>query len=339
MHEALLYEKLLHNQVRCHVCQRRCHIPEGDRGYCLTRGNIGGKLFTLIYGLVSSLMVSPIEKKPVYHFFPGSPWLSLGSLGCNFRCPGCQNGDIAHSLVGKDLKTTRFISPSELVDMAKKNHCLGISWTYNEPTLWLEYTLEGARLAKSEGLYTNYVTNGFITTEAMDLIGPYLDVYRVDVKGFSSETYKLIGHVEDFSGILDVIKRAKEKWKMHVEIVTNIIPRFNDREEELRRLACWIKTELGNETPWHVTRFFPHLELNHVGATPEETLLKVREIGMEEGLSFVYLGNITETQAENTYCPGCGRLLIVREGLEVIENRLNRGRCPSCSCLIAGKFG
>jgi pyruvate formate lyase activating enzyme len=222
--------------------------------------------------------------------------------------------------------------------MAKKNQCLGISWTYNEPTLWLEYTLDGARSAKLEGLYTNYVTNGFMTAEALDLLGPHLDVFRVDLKGFSNATYRSIGHVKDFSGILEVIQRAKKKWRMHVEIVTNVIPGVNDRMEELIHLARWIKTELGDDTPWHVTRFFPHLNLAHLLPTPQETLVGIREMGMKEGLTFVYLGNVTGDQAENTFCPGCGQALIIREGLEIKENRLSQGRCPFCSCLIAGRF-
>jgi len=338
MFEATLYDKLSSNKVRCNICQRRCVIKENERGYCRTRVNNQGKLYSLIYGLVSSLMVSPIEKKPVYHFFLGSEWLSLGSFGCNFRCPGCQNWDIAHSEVREEIKMARFISPKELIQTAEKNHCLGISWTYNEPTLWFEYTLEGAKLAKINNLYTNYVTNGFITPEALDLVGPYLDVFRVDLKGFSNDSYKKIANIEDFSGILEVIQRAKRKWRMHVEIVTNIIPGMNDGEEELKRMASWICKELGRDTPWHVTRFFPHLKLSHVKPTPIRTLEKIRKAGLAQGLNYVYLGNIFESKGNNTYCPDCGAALIVREGLAVKSLHLRKGKCKFCNCLIAGRF-
>jgi len=338
MIEALLYEKLSDKRVQCHICQKRCVIEDKERGYCRTRVNRQGKLHSLIYGLVSTMMISPIEKKPVYHFFPGSAWLSLGSLGCNFRCPGCQNWDIAHSEVNLDTKDSRIIPPQELTQTAKKSECLGISWTYNEPTLWFEYTLEGAKLAKSNDLYTNYVTNGFITPEALDLIGPYLDVFRVDLKGFSKDSYQNIAHINDFSGILGVIQRAKKKWKMHVEIVTNVIPGMNDKEEDLKQMASWIGEELGKDTPWHVTRFFPHLRLSHVEPTPLRTLEKTREMALAQGLNYVYLGNVWGSQAENTYCPRCGETLIEREGLETKEIHLKEGRCQFCSHSIAGRF-
>lgn len=338
MVEAILYEKLSDNCVRCHICQRRCLVKEKQKGYCRTRVNLDGKLYSLIYGIVSSIMVSPIEKKPVYHFFPGSRWLSLGSYGCNFRCPGCQNWDIAHSEAGEEIRFRKMTPPEELIKLAQKRRCRGISWTYNEPTLWFEYTLEGAKLAKKNNLYTNTVTNGFITPEALDLIGPYLDVFRVDLKGFSVDSYQKIANVDDFSGILEVIKRAKEKWKMHVEIVTNIIPGMNDNEEELSQMASWICSHLGKETPWHVTRFFPHLKLSHFQPTPIETLEKIREIGLSRGLNYVYLGNISSSEGENTFCPNCGQTLIVREGLEAKEIHLIQGRCKFCNHAIAGRF-
>jgi pyruvate formate lyase activating enzyme len=338
MVEAILYEKFSDKSVQCHICQRRCLIRDEQRGYCRTRINLGGKLFSLIYGIVSTVMVSPIEKKPVFHFFPGSRWLSLGSYGCNFRCPGCQNWDIAHSEVREEIRLGKMTSPEELIRIAKKSNCLGISWTYNEPTLWFEYTLEGAKLAKKNNLYTNYVTNGFITPEALDLIGPYLDVFRVDLKGFSNNSYKQIANVDDFSGILEVVKRAKEKWKMHVELVTNVIPGMNDDEKDLSRMASWISSALGNDTPWHITRFFPHLKLSHFQATPIETLEKIREIGLSKGLNYVYLGNVFSGKGENTLCPNCGRILVVREGLEAKDIHLIQGRCKFCNQAIAGRF-
>lgn len=339
MPEALQYEGLPDNKVRCGVCWRRCIIGEGKRGYCTTRINQGGKLYTLIYGQVASMSVNPIEKKPIFHFYSGSRWLSLGSLGCNFRCPGCQNWEISHAVAGGKGRVTNYISPQELVHRAQQYGCLGISWTFNEPTIWFEYTLDGARLAKEHGLYTNYVTNGFITMEALDTIGSWLDVFRVDIKGFSHNSYRRIAHTAEFTSILEVTKRAKEKWGMWVEIVTNVIPGYNDDESELRRIASWIRNELGEYTPWHVTRFYPHLKLSHLDSTPIATLKRARDIAHEEGLHYVYLGNLPGHGGENTYCHKCHRLLIKRYVFDVLQNDLHQGKCRYCHTVIPGRFG
>lgn len=333
--EAYLYDRSEKGKITCLTCQRKCVIPEGKKGWCRTRINEGGRLFTFIYGEVSSLSINPIEKKPVFHFYPGSRWLSIGSLGCNFRCPGCQNWDIAHWK--EEPKYTEYVSAENLVSKAKAAGCTGISWTFNEPALWFEYTFDAAKLAKAEGLYTNYVTNGFISEKAFDMIKPFLDVYRVDIKGFSDRTYRKIGHIEKFKGILEITKKAKE-YGMHVEVVTNIIPGFNDNEKELRGIASWIKANLGPETPWHVTRFYPHYKLSHLPPTPVSDLEKGWQIGKEEGLLYVYLGNVPGHKLENTYCPTCGKLLIERYVFEILKNEIKDERCPKCGTLISGRF-
>ena len=333
--KAYLYTLLRDNAARCHTCQRQCIIPEGKTGWCRTRVNEGGKLFSLIYGEVSAISINLIEKKPVFHYYPGSRWLSLGSLGCNFRCPGCQNWDIAHWKEGR--MDTEYLSPEDAVDQAINSGCLGISWTFNEPTLSFEYTLDSAIIARSRGLRTNYVTNGYITKEALDMIAPYLDVYRVDIKGFSDRTYMRTGHIPRFRGILDVTEQAK-RHGMHVEIVTNVIPGYNDDEKELRDLAAWIKAGLGPGTPWHVTRFHPHHELTHVPATPIATLERVRDLGKEAGLWYVYLGNVPGHRWENTWCHGCGELLVERYIFDVVQNRIKSGTCPVCGTVIPGRF-
>jgi pyruvate formate lyase activating enzyme len=332
---AYLYDKLNKGKVVCLTCQRRCVISEGKKGWCQTRINEGGKLYSLIYGEVSSLSINPIEKKPVFHFYPGSRWLSLGSVGCNFRCPGCQNWDIAHWKEG--LMYTEYLSPEELIYKTKADSSTGISWTFNEPALWFEYTLDGAKLAKAQGLYTNYVTNGFITEEALEMIAPYLDVYRVDLKGFSDKTYQKIGRVERFKGILEITKKAKE-YGMHLEVVTNIIPGFNDEEVELRSIASWIRNSLGPEVPWHVTRFFPCFRLSNLTPTPISGLERAWLIGKEEGLWYVYLGNVPGHKWENTYCHICNELLIERHVFEVTKNRIKEGRCTKCGTIIPGRF-
>jgi len=336
--EAILFDQLSDKRVQCTICQRRCVISEGQKGYCETRVNRGGSLYSLIYGRVSTMMVSPIEKKPLFHYYPGSHWLSLGSLGCNFKCPGCQNWDIAHAKPEGGEGTIRYLSPGKVLQLAKDNECVGISWTYNEPTLWFEYTLDCAKVATKKGLKTNYVTNGFITAAALDLIGPYLDSFRVDIKGFSRESYRRIAHLDRFEGILEVIIRAQRRWGMHVEIISNLIPGFNDDMQQLKNIAAWIRRSLGKSTPWHVTRFVPHLDLSHLPPTPIKVLEMAREIGLKEGLEYVYLGNVHGHPAENTYCPRCGNLLIRRDGFSVLRNDIVDGKCIHCGFPIWGTF-
>ena len=284
------------------------------------------------------MRMSPIEIKPLFHFYPGSRWLSLGSFGCNFLCPGCQNWEIAHANVEKEAPRVRIVPPEDAVQRARNGRCKGISWTYNEPTLWFEYTLDSAKLARKAGLLTNYVTNGYMTLEALDLIGPYLDAFRADLKGFSAETYNHIANIDGFDGILMVLERAKHFWGMHVEIITNLIPGINDTESELDGMARWICHRLGPETPWHVTRFVPHYRLAHLYATPLANLEQGRKIGLESGLKYVYLGNVPGHSAENTYCPACQKLLIQRADYQIVRYRLEGNRCQFCSHPIDGCF-
>lgn len=338
MHRSLLFKPLENNVIQCQICQRRCKIPPGKKGFCKTRKNINGEVYSLTYAKVSSIRVSPIEVKPLFHFYPGSKWLSLGSLGCNFLCPGCQNWEISHADIDKEITFTEYISPEKAVQLAIKDNCKGISWTYNEPTLSLEYTLDIAQLAKEQGLLTNYVTNGYITPEAMNLLGPYLDAYRVDLKGFSSHTYKRIANISNFEGILKIIKMAKYKWNMHIEIITNLTPGYNDNEEELHTMAQWIADQMGTETPWHITRFVPHFKLSHCDYTPIPALEQARQIGMDKGLKYVYLGNVPGHSAENTYCPQCGKLLIERRNYQILNYNLKGNECKFCNQTIAGYF-
>jgi pyruvate formate lyase activating enzyme len=333
--EALLYRRHDGGAVTCLTCQRRCLIPEGQTGWCRTRVNERGRLFSLIYGEVSSVSVNPIEKKPVFHFLTGARWLSLGSVGCNFRCPGCQNWEIAHWSEGSMF--TEYIAPEKSVAMAEEMGCAGLSWTFNEPSLWFEYTLDAAKIAKRKGLFTNYVTNGTLTEEAFTRLAPYLDVYRVDIKGFRQKTYRALGHLKEFSGILEITEKAKERG-MHVEVVTNVIPGINDSDGELGEIAAWIRNTLGPETPWHVTRYYPQFKLQEVPPTPIARLEGAWEIGRAAGLWYVYLGNVPGHRWENTYCHHCGTLLIERYLFDIIENRLANGRCLQCGTEIPGRF-
>jgi pyruvate formate lyase activating enzyme len=323
--KTLLYEKLPRGKVRCHICQRRCTIGKNKRGWCLTRVNEDGVLYSLIYGQVSSLSINPIEKKPVFHFYPGSKWLSLGSWGCNFRCPGCQNWELAH-WNGESPERGYYLSPEDQVAMALDRGCLG-----------LEYTLDTAKMAKERGLHTNYVTNGYITEEALGIISPYLDVYRVDIKGFSAETYQKTANLTDFEGILRATENAKHHG-MHVEVVTNVTPGFNDDDQQLIGITSWIKESLGADTPWHVTRFHPHPELSHLKPTSLSTLERARDIGLHMGLKYVYIGNVPGHEGENTYCHHCKALLIQRSVFDILENKIQAGRCANCGAEIPGRF-
>lgn len=337
LRKAILYEKINNNTVRCSICLRRCRIKEGGEGYCLTRINRNGKLFSTIYGDVSVLGRAPIEIKPVYHYMPGSHALSLGSVGCNFLCRGCQNWDISFALKNHLNVQTTHISPENAIQTALKEGCQGISWTYNEPTLWFEYTLDTARLAKKLNLYTNYVSNGYITQEALDRIGPYLDIFRIDIKGFSKKSYRETAGISNWENILDTAVRAKSHWKMHVELVTNIIPGINDDRAQILDLIDWIKDELGADTPWHITRFFPRWHMKNHEATPLRTIDNIYETALSEGLHFVYVGNIPGHRGTDTLCPKCGKRIIRRETEKVICF-ISSGRCQYCGQVIYGKF-
>ena len=262
----------------------------------------------------------------------------MGSLGCNFLCSGCQNWEIAHANVEKELSSLRFITPAESVQLASNGYCKGISWTYNEPTLWFEYTLDSAKMAREAGLLTNYVTNAYITVEALDLIGPYMSAFRADLKGFSNETYKQIANIKRFDGILKVLERAKHFWDMHVEIITNLIPGINDNEIELKEMAGWICNHLGSETPWHLTQFVPHFRLSHLTPTPVAKLEQAREIGLGTGLKYVYLGNVLGHSGENTHCPACGKLLVERANYRILLYHIDGTCCGYCGHPIAGHF-
>ena len=329
MREALLYEKLSGSRVKCNVCQWRCVLATGKYGVCNMRQNIDGILFSLNYALASSVAVDPIEKKPLFHFSPGSSVFSLGTWGCNFHCTGCQNWQIACTDVSS-LEGSRAISPQQAVEAAKRSGCSGIAWTYNEPAIWFEYTLDSAKLAKENGLYTVYVTNGYITEEALDMIGPYLDGYRVDIKGFTDKLYKDLARISKWRGIIEVAERAKHKWGMHVEVVTNIIPSMNDDDEQLEGIATWIKDKLGDLTPWHITRFYPHYQMEHISQTPMSSLDHAYDIGKKVGLRFIYMGNVPGNSHENTVCYSCGSLLIARIGYNTKIVGLDGSMCRKC---------
>ncbi|MGB9911725.1 MAG: AmmeMemoRadiSam system radical SAM enzyme [Microgenomates group bacterium] len=346
MKEALLYTKLPRKNVRCGVCQRRCVISNGKIGYCRTRLNKNGKLYTTIYGVISSLNNDPIEKKPVFHFAPGTFCLSAGTFGCNFRCLFCQNWEISWADGVEEGQYGQKISPEELIKLAEEYHSAGIAITYNEPAIWLEYSLDVFKLTRNtkpatrNRLYTVWVTNGYATPEAIDLIAPYLDVYRVDLKSFDDHFYQKLINVPSATPIFETTAYVKKKYpKIHIECVTNIIPEWNDDPKMLKKIASWIVKNLGPKTPWHVTRFFPYAKLTNVPPTPPQTLFKAREIGLKEGLEFVYIGNLKVDKEDDTFCPKCGSLVIQRQGYYTQILGLNKqGKCLKCGEFLNIQF-
>ncbi len=328
--EAMLYEKLPGSRARCHVCQWRCVINRDKLGVCRMRQNTDGVIHTMNYAQASSVAADPIEKKPLFHFYPGTLAFSLGGWGCNFHCQDCQNWGISCVEMVQPEYSSRLIPPQQAIDMAKQYHCQGIAWTYNEPTMWFEYTLDSAELAKKNGLYTVYVTNGYATPEALDAIGPYLDAWRVDVKGFSDTLYRRLAKISNWRGILEVARRAKIKWNMHVEVVTNIIPTMNDDDQQLKGIARWIKDELGELTPWHVTRFYPQYQMPDLPPTPVSTIERAYEIGQKVGLKFIYAGNFPGHQSESTVCYSCGKTIVERFGYQARVVGLDGSKCKFC---------
>ena len=330
MHEALLYEKLPNSRVQCHTCQWHCKIGVDKFGVCGMYQNRDGVLYNLNYAVVSSVAADPIEKKPLFHFYPGSLAFSLGTLGCNFHCKHCQNWEISAVDTRTVQRGCQEMQPEAAIELAKRYQCQGIAWTYNEPGIWFEYTLDSARLAKENNLYTVYVTNGYSSTEALDTIGPYLDAWRVDIKGFSDSFYRELARVPNWRRILEVAKRAKTKWNMHVEVITNIIPTMNDDDQQLEGIANWIRDELGELTPWHVTRFHPHHHMMHLPPTPIATLEHAYEIGQKAGLKFIYAGNVPGHRSESTICYSCGKLNVERFGYRTRVVGLEGSKCRFC---------
>lgn len=321
--EAMLYTKE-DTRVRCAICAHQCSIPANGYGVCGTRQNRDGRLYTLIYSSVSSAHVDPIEKKPLYHFFPGTLVFSLGTISCNFRCKHCQNWSISTARVGE--VHLREISPEEAVWRARALHCEGIAWTYNEPTIWFEYTYESARLAKRAGLYTVYVTNGYLSEVALDELAPFLDAANVDVKAFSESFYHNVSGAR-LQPVLETCERMFEK-QIHIELTYLIIPGYNDGVEEIKKFASWV-VGLNKSIPVHFSRFYPMHRMLDVPPTSIKTLEKAHDIAKEAGVEYVYLGNVPGHEYEHTFCPGCGKVLIERSGYHV-RKRISEPECPGC---------
>ncbi len=331
--EAMLYTKKENLGVSCLLCRHRCQIPEGKSGICAVRENRQGTLYTSAYGEAVAAHVDPIEKKPIFHLLPGTASFSFAAIGCNFRCGFCQNWEISQAKEAKRLGVDSVgMSPERIVAEAKRHGCPSISYTYTEPTIFFEYAYETSVLAKEDGLYNVFVTNGYMTEEALELIRPYLDAANVDLKAFNEEYYRKVCGAQ-LRGVVRSIETMKSLG-IWVEVTTLVLPGMNDSREELKKLAAFL-AGVGPEIPWHVSRFHPDYKMTDVDATPLATLRMAYEIGKEAGLRYIYLGNVAEE--ENTYCYQCGGLLIRRSGFSIRENRLKGGICPACGTVLDGR--
>jgi pyruvate formate lyase activating enzyme len=296
------------------------------------RQNLKGTLYTLVYGRTISQQVDPVEKKPLYHFYPGSRSYSIATPGCNFRCQWCQNWNIAHMPRERGSIAGYEASPAHIVADARATNSRSIAYTYTEPTVFFEHTYDTARLAHAAGIANIYVTNGYMTTEMLETLHPYLDAANVDLKAFRQKTYNRYSGA-GLGPVLDNLKVMKQLG-VWLEVTTLVIPSLNDDPAELRDMARFVSQELGSETPWHLSRFFPTYKMTERPPTPVETLQRAQQIGLEEGLRYVYLGNVAEES--NTACHGCGQTLIRRQGYWIGENQIQNGRCPVCQALVAG---
>jgi len=335
MKEAFLYEKLEKKLVHCFLCSHQCKIAPEEFGFCGVRQNIDGVLHSLVYGHPIAMHVDPIEKKPLYHFLPGSNSFSIATIGCNFRCGFCQNWEISQARVkdGAAIDSEEVL-PEKIVALALKNKCKSISYTYTEPTIFFEYAYETAKLAKEEGLSNIFVTNGFMTKEALTIIRPHLDAANVDLKFFRDESYKKIcsGSLQP---VLDSIRLMKELG-IWVEITTLVVTGENDSEEELSAIAKFIAS-IDKHIPWHISRFFPQYEFGDRQATPEATLEKAHDIGKKCGLTYIYVGNAYGF-GNDTFCHQCQTPLIRRDGYTILKNHITYGSCPECHTPIPGVF-
>jgi pyruvate formate lyase activating enzyme len=333
MKEAMLYEKLTDNKVQCNLCSHRCNIVDSKRGICAVRENRSGTLYSLIYRKAISAHLDPIEKKPLYNFYPGTTSYSIATVGCNFRCRHCQNSDISQiprdqgKIVGQDY------APEDVVSDAIRANARSIAYTYTEPTIFFEYAYDIAKLAKEKDIKNVFVTNGYMTAEALNIINPYLDAANVDLKSFSDKFYREICGAR-LEPVLESLKLMK-KLGIWVEVTTLIIPTMNDSDEELRQIAEFILS-LGPETPWHISAFHPTYQLTRLPRTPVETLHQARKIGLDAGLRYVYCGNVPGDDGENTYCYNCEKILIKRFGYRILKYQIKEAKCSYCRAEIDG---
>ena len=322
-------------KVVCTLCPRECHIPEGKRGFCFVRANVGGELELTTYGRSSGFCIDPIEKKPLNHFLPGTPVLSFGTAGCNLGCKFCQNWDISKSREMDSLGAEA--GPEAIVAAAKRAGCRSVAFTYNDPTIWAEYAIDIAKVARREGIKTVAVTAGYINPVARGEFYRWIDAANVDLKAFAETFYRKLTQTH-LAPVLDTLKYLKHETDVWFEITNLMIPGENDSPEETRQMCDWIVTNLGDEVPVHFTAFHPDFKMMDHPPTPPETLVRARQQALDAGIKFAYVGNVFDAERQNTYCPGCGMLLIERDWYELGVYLMDDNRCSGCGAVIPGVF-
>jgi pyruvate formate lyase activating enzyme len=326
-HEAILYEKAGDGAVNCFLCSHRCRIAEGRRGFCRVRENRGGTLYSLVYGRLVARHMDPIEKKPLYHFQPGTPSYSVATPGCNFRCPFCQNWQISQTDAAPALEALGYVAPEDVVGAAVAGGAASIAYTYTEPTVFMEFALDCARLGQQEGLRNVFVTNGYQTPETVEAMAGLIDAANVDLKAFSEDFYRTQCQAR-LEPVLKTIA-GMHAAGIHVEVTTLVVPGENESEEQLGGIAQFL-AGVSPDIPWHISRFHPDYLVTDCPPTPMSSMELAARLGREAGLHFVYMGNVLTEQGQNTRCPGCGRLLVRRSGFGRPEVKMSEPRCPNC---------
>ena len=335
MVEARWWEFTEDGKTHCYLCPRHCKIGDGQTGFCFIRKNEGGVLYSLGYGRPAAIQIDPIEKKPLNHFLPGTLVFSMGTAGCNLGCKFCQNWDISKSKA--DQVRAQHLTPEQVVAAAIQYGCPSIAYTYNEPTIWAEYVIDIARVARAQGIKNVMVTCGYTTPEAIGEVYEYIDAANVDLKAFTETFYAKIA-LTHLAPVLETLEYLRTRTSVWFEITNLMIPTLNDAREETRDLCRWVLDHLGDDVPLHFTAFHPDFKLLDKPHTPPETLKRARDIALELGLKYVYVGNVHSQDGQSTRCPACGVLLIGRDWHTVLVNRLVDGACPDCGELIPGRF-
>lgn len=319
-------------RIQCDLCPRQCIIGPGQSGDCRVRVNLDGRLTAVTYGYPCAVHIDPVEKKPLYHFLPGTPIFSVATVGCNLHCKNCQNWSISQR--NPEDEPAYALPPADLVRAARERDCLSIAYTYTEPNVYYEYTLDSCIAAHEAGLRNALVTAGYINPAPMEKLYRHVDAANIDLKAFSDAFYREVCGAT-LAPVLDTLVRAKNLG-VWVEVTNLVIPTLNDRDEDISGLCHWLAEHLGRDTPLHFSQFYPQYEMQHLPETPPATLDRAREIARAEGLQFIYIGNIHRTKDAATLCPGCGAALVERAGFRVTANRLASGKCPDCGAAIPG---
>ncbi len=332
---AVLWAPAGATQVRCELCSFRCLMGEGKLGHCSVRKNVAGALYSLNYDKVCAANPDPIEKKPLFHFQPGSRSFSVATPGCNFRCDFCQNWQISQMVLQNGRIDGQAITPEQIVTAAVRSDCQSIAYTYTEPTIFMELCHDTGGLARQEGLANVFVSNGYMTREAIDFAADWLDGINVDLKAFSEDYYRRLVHAR-LQPVLDTISYIATQTDIWIEVTTLLVPGQNDSEDELKQLADFLVNKAGPHIPWHISRFHPQYKYVDAQVTPLESLERAEQIGKAAGLHYVYLGNAPGSKSESTFCHKCGRILIERIGYRIADNHIADSKCPDCGTTVAG---